>query len=57
MNIECLNLLKSPLEGRKKENRGDVPIWVIMHTYIWKYHKETPCVAILNNMFVFSLTK
>jgi hypothetical protein len=43
--------LKSPEEwhyGRK--NRGDEPIWVIIHTYIhtWKCHKKTPCLAILD---------
>jgi hypothetical protein len=34
MNIEFLNLLKSTLKrdkGRKETNRGDEPIWVIIH--------------------------
>jgi hypothetical protein len=43
-------------EYRKKKNRGDEPIQVIInthththtHTHTWKCHKETPCVAILN---------
>jgi hypothetical protein len=37
MSIEVLNLLKSSLEGdegRKEKNRGDEPIWVIMHIYM-----------------------
>jgi hypothetical protein len=41
-----------------KKNRGDEPIWAI--TYMWKCHKETPCVAILKdakNVIFFSSTK
>jgi hypothetical protein len=37
MNIEFLNLLKSLEEGdwgRKEKNRGDEPIWVIIHLYM-----------------------
>jgi hypothetical protein len=37
MNIEFLNLLKSPQEGdegRKEKNKGDEPIRVIIHVYI-----------------------
>jgi hypothetical protein len=40
MNIQFLNLLKSPLEGdsgRKDKNRGDEPIIVLIHKY-----KEMP---------------
>jgi hypothetical protein len=48
-------MLKSPQggdQGRKEKNRGDEPIWVIIHIYMetspWKHHSETPCIAILN---------
>jgi hypothetical protein len=37
MNIEVLNLLKSPEEGdygRKQKNRQNEPIWVIIHIYM-----------------------
>jgi hypothetical protein len=34
MNIEFLNLLKSPYEGRKEKNRGEEPIWVIIPVYM-----------------------
>jgi hypothetical protein len=37
MNIEILNLLKPSEEGdggRKKKNRGDEPIQVIIHIYM-----------------------
>jgi hypothetical protein len=35
--LELLKLLKPPLEedsGRKKKNRRDEPMWVIIHIYI-----------------------
>jgi hypothetical protein len=37
MNTEFLNLLKPPEEGdqgRKKKNRGDEPILIIIHIYM-----------------------
>jgi hypothetical protein len=37
MNIEYLNLLKSPQEedkGSKEKNEGDEPIWNIIHIYM-----------------------
>jgi hypothetical protein len=37
MNTEFLNLLKSPSkgdQGRKKKNRGDEPIQVMIHIYM-----------------------
>jgi hypothetical protein len=36
ISVEFLNLLKSPQEGdygRKEKNRGDKPIWVIIHIH------------------------
>jgi hypothetical protein len=45
MNIEFLNILKSPHEGDKVERRQ------IEEMNIWKCHNETPCVAI----FIFFL--
>jgi hypothetical protein len=45
MNIEFLNLLKSPWEGdygRKEKNRRDEPIQVIIHIYMYTCHKENP---------------
>jgi hypothetical protein len=48
MNIEFLNLLKSPQEedsGRKAKNKGDEPIWVIymeiLYTHVCKWKNET----------------
>jgi hypothetical protein len=48
MNIEFLNLLKSPEEGdksRKEKNRGHEPIWAIIHTLmkksLYSYLKQT----------------
>jgi hypothetical protein len=52
MNIEFLNLLKSPYEGnqgRKEKNRGDEPIGVIIHIHmemsqensLYSYFKQT----------------
>jgi hypothetical protein len=48
MNTEFWNLMNSPWEdyGRKEKNKDD-PIWAIINIYV-KYHKETPCRAILN---------
>jgi ribosomal protein S26 len=37
MNVEFLNQLKPPQKrdyGRKKKNRGDEPIWAIIHLYM-----------------------
>jgi hypothetical protein len=37
MNLEVLNLLKSPEggdKGKKEKNRGDEPIQVTIHTYM-----------------------
>jgi hypothetical protein len=32
--------------GEEGNNGGDEPNWV-GYTYIWKYHNETPCIAII----------
>jgi hypothetical protein len=51
---------KNKKQKKKREEMnqlglGDEPIWVIIHIYIiWKCHKETLCVAILNkNVILF----
>jgi hypothetical protein len=45
VNVEFLNLLKSPQEGdesREEKNRGDEPIQIIIHTYMEMSQRKLP---------------
>jgi hypothetical protein len=61
MNVEFFNLLKPPKKRTKVERSKieEMNQFVFYFIYIWKCHKETPCVAILNkqNVIFFSFTK
>jgi hypothetical protein len=57
MNIEFLNLLKSPQEGdqsRRKKNREDEPIQVIIHMYMEMSHGNS-LYSNLNKTVIFFL--
>jgi hypothetical protein len=42
MNIEYLNLLKSPQERRKIKGMNQ---FRLQYIYTWKCHNETPCTS------------
>jgi hypothetical protein len=60
MNIEFLNLLKHHKKGikvKKKKNRGDEPICVIIHIYMEMSQGNSLYSYLKQNIIFFSFTK